>query len=463
MSNDRQVQRALRTQVNRRRAIQYSALGAGGAALGLGGRYRARAQDDVKRVTFSTPGGAGPFCSGFDEIALEFEAITPGVDIEPTICGAGEQSFNEFLLARIAAGDPPDGTIYWNSPVTLAVRDAIEPIDDLMASSRNSQVENWPPNVLASCQLNGVTYGLPITAGSYAMIYNEELFEAKGLPSGRADFPKTWDELRRFSKTITQWDGDTLVTAGMIPPRNNAEFPIWVGANGGSIFDAENLRYTLDSEPVVEFLNWCVEWLDDEYRGDILAVDESANWTENVVDGRPPEFQAGTLGMQGNGFWITGIFYTVEPAYTRWNVASYPVGPGGTSAVAGYYPNWMVFPKGAQYTAEAFAFGDFIAVEGMPTWFRNIPDTPSNTKVSTLVPTAVVERRGQEFADDITTFFDAQLDVSVPMWNSPVEDFALDQIGRALEQVYAKQLTPQEAMTEAQSACQAELDRVLAG
>jgi hypothetical protein len=49
------------------------------------------------------------------------------------------------------------------------------------------------------------------------------------------------------------------------------------------------------------------------------------------------------------------------------------------------------------------------------------------------------------------------------MWNSPIQDFANDQIGRVVEQIYNKTATPQAALAEAQTACQAELDKLLQG
>jgi hypothetical protein len=47
------------------------------------------------------------------------------------------------------------------------------------------------------------------------------------------------------------------------------------------------------------------------------------------------------------------------------------------------------------------------------------------------------------------------------MWTSPVQAFANDQITRMIEQVYTKAATPQEALAEAQKACQTELEKKL--
>lgn len=449
--------------INRRMLVGGAAAGAGIAALGASRMAPALAQDTVN-LQFWTPGGSAPFCEGFTEIGTAYEAVVGNVHVESVTCGVGDQNFNEMFLASIASGNPPDATIVWSSPIAYAVRGALQPLDEWMVDSRYSQVENWPESVLASCQIDGQTYGLPVAAGSYAMVYNQELFEEVGLPSAREEFPKTWDELREASAAITQWDGDTLARMGMMPPRQAVEFPIWVATNGGQVYDSENATYQLDSDAAVETLTWFIDWLDTEYKGDIIQVDLANNWTEIVIDGRPPAFQAGLLGIQGNGFWITGEFYNqAEPAFERWEVASYPVGPSGTATASGYWPNWAVIPSGSAHPEEAFGYIDYIGgPEGMEIWFEKIPDLPTNANVPSMLPPRLVEERGEEDATSIVDFFKAQLDVATPMWTSPVEDFANDQITRVLEQAYAHQGEPAELLAAAQEACQAELDRVMA-
>ena len=456
----------LRNQLHRRKLLAgATAATAGAAVLGRSHLSNAHAQDTVN-LQFWTPGGSTTFCDGFTEIGAAYEALVGNVHIEEVTCGVGDQNFDEMFLASIAAGNPPDATIVWNSPIAYAVRGALQPLDEWLSGSRYSQLENWPANVLASCQFDGKTYGLPVAAGTFAMVYNQELFEEVGLPSARADFPKTWDELRQASAAITQWDGDTLVRMGMRPPVLAVEFPIWVATNGGSIFDADTMTYTLDSPAAIETLEWFVDWLDTEFKGDRIAMDLADNWTENVSEGRPPALQAGRLGMQGNGFWITGEYYNQvapdEPVAKRWDVASYPVGPSGTATASGYWPNWAVVPSGAAHMQEAFGYIDYIGgPEGMEIWFSKIPDLPSNANVPEMIPPTLLEKRGEEEASSINQFFKDQLDVAIPMWTSPIENFANDTITRVIDQAYAHEGEPAELLASAQQACQDELERVL--
>src|SRR5262249_57618955 len=99
--------------------------------------------------------------------------------------------FNEVLLARIAAGNPPDAVLLWTSPAALAARGALLPLDALMQQAHYAQAENWPPAVLASCQFAGKTYGLPVTAGSSGLSYNPPMFAHKGIPARRDDLSQS--------------------------------------------------------------------------------------------------------------------------------------------------------------------------------------------------------------------------------------------------------------------------------
>jgi ABC-type glycerol-3-phosphate transport system substrate-binding protein len=159
---------------------------------------------------------------------------------------------------------------------------------------------------------------------------------------------------------------------------------------------------------------------------------------------------------------MMGDFYqSIEPTFEQWDVAPYPVGPGGTESVSGYWPNWLAIPEGSEYVEEAFAYLDYMSGEGIVRWFEVIPDMPTNTQVPEVVPQVVVEERGEEFAAEIMGFFRELAQAATPMWNSPVEDFVNDQLAIAVERILTKASTPADALAEAQNAAQKELDSFL--
>jgi multiple sugar transport system substrate-binding protein len=474
MMTTRRGDRAIR--LNRRQMLGASV--AGGAALaGLAAPgslpgpapWSAAAQEPVV-LRFWLPGGSPVYCDVHNEIARDYSQLVPTIGFEEIQCGVGEgEDFIQILLGSIAAGNPPDATVIWDTPVSLGVQGALMPIDERMAASEYAKVENWPAGLLSSCQFGGVTYGLPVTSGLYGIWYSEELLESKGISPAREDFPKTWDDLRAMSKEFTVWDGDTLAVAGFIPIMFNAFEPdtlaIWSALNGSQLFDAENQTYTIDAEPNVAVMDYFISWLDEEYRGDINLVRNSGSWNAYANDeGMPPAFQEGRQFSLEGGSWVMGDYAAeIEPVATRWNVASYPVGPGGETTKSGFWPNWIAIPTGSAHPDEAFGYLDYLSGVGAAKWFSVVPDIPTNTMVPEVLPQIVVDTRGEEFAADIMAFWDEQAAVSTAMWNSPVENFARDQLIRAMERILTKAATPQEGLAEAQAACQAELEKVLQG
>lgn len=461
MDNDKGTARAAAT-FGRRRILQT------GAALAATG-YAARAPRAAgkAKLTMWTPGGSAEFCAVHDELLQQFArsgSAGAGADLQ---CGLGANAeYTQALLAGIASGNPPDISMLWDTPVTLGAQGAFMPLDEAMASSRNLGAANWPANLLKTCQFRGKTYGVPITAGAYGIWYNQEMFEAKGIKSDRASFPKTWAELRRLSKEFTQWRGDRLEVAGFMPPRQPEPMPIWSALNGTQIFDEAAMRYTIDSDRNVEMFTFFLDWLNEEYKGDVNAVDRSGHFkTIDPSDsalGLPPAFQSGRQAGLQAGSWVMGDLYAfIPPVFERWNVAQHPLGPSGQTVVSGTWPNWFVVPKGTSNFAEAVAYLDYLSVDGAERWYSRVPDLPVNLKVKPSVPAVVKAKRGEAFARDITDFFLAQSRISTPMWNSPAQSFGQDQLARAIEKIYTKAATVKDALATAQAASQAELARVL--
>lgn len=470
--------------MNRRDFLKFAGLTGGASVLAACGTKPAQVPDEQSTapeepvmeekiaLTFWTPGGSDQYCAGFTTIAENYMKENPNITMNPTQCNPTGENYTEVFLANIAAGTPADATIVWSSPVTYAVRGAVEPLDAAMEASKNSAIENWPEGVLASCQWKGVTYGLPAAAAPYGMYYNADMFEERGISSDPKDFPKTWDELRLLSKEFTKWDGDLLETAGYIPwgsPEDfygqAVEFVIWSHTNGGGVFDAANLKYTINSEANIAMMRYALEWFKEEYKGDLISVNTSNSWSVYGDGERSPAWSEGKYAIQNNGYWIATDMYDVaEMKFNNWNVAPYPVGPGGTKTASGYWPNWLVIPKGVSNKQASFDYLDYMVVDGMKVWFGIVPDLPANKKFPRdFVPPTLVEKVGQDFATQVNTFFHNQLNDAVPMWNSPVEDFYLDQLSVAMEQMFSDVATPEEALGAVQTACQDELDNLLNG
>ncbi|HEV8639007.1 MAG TPA: extracellular solute-binding protein [Chloroflexota bacterium] len=401
----------------------------------------------------------------YDLMTSEYTKLRPNVEFGEVAFGTSQDPI-EALLARLAGGNAPDVAIVFDSPVSLAVRGAMQPLDDLMKTAKYSSRENWPAGVIASCIFKDKTFGFPVMSAVYAMYFNQEWFEKQALPSKREDFPKKLDELRRVSKQFTKWDGDKLESAGFIPlldSQGPEMWPMWVALNGGKDFDSKELKHTLDAEPNVALMDFVMSWLDEEYKGDYDKVTKSLRMSFGPKEGQPaPAFQTQRLATLVGGNFNALMYKEFKPQFTRWEVARFPTGPQGNKVVAGYWPNYFTIPTGAKHKEEAFNWIDWLNGDGIRYWFATIPDMPTNKKFpQDILPQILVDNRGKEFAQSFQAFFREQLDITTEMWSSPVQGFETDQVKRALERIHKKAAKPKDALAEAQKATQAELEKVL--
>ena len=436
------------------------------AALGLTGLPGGLWAQQAGSLTMWTPGGSTLFCDIHTKILNDFTATRSDLGPASISCGFGDGAdYTQRLFGAIAAGQVPDISMLWDSPVSLGVQGAFMELDPWMATLPGLAAENWPAGVLASCQFQGKTYGLPVTAGVYTMWFNADMFAAKGISTARGDFPTSWDDLRRLSKEFTVWNGDRLEVAGFVPPRDIASLPVWAALNGGRLFNAADQRYEIDSPQNIEMFQFFLDWMDEEYRGDINLVDRSGNFRDGYNDnstGLGPAFREGRCAMLSSGCWLMGDYWAEpEPTARNWDLAAYPVGPSGSAGASGIYPNWFVIPQGSQNPDAAAAYLEYLSTVGVIEWFRQIPDVPTNALVQAEPPQVVADNRSPEFAVDVTAFLQQQAGLVTPMWDSPVQSFGMDQIGLAMEKIYTKQAAVPEALAEAQTNAQAELERVL--
>ena len=64
--------------------------------------------------------------------------------------------------------------------------------------------------------------------------------------------------------------------------------PIWSALHGSQLYDAAHRKYTNDAEPNVTMIEYVVDWLNQEYKGDFAKVTRSGNWEGDEIEGRRP-------------------------------------------------------------------------------------------------------------------------------------------------------------------------------
>ena len=111
--------------------------------------------------------------------------------------------------------------------------------------------------------------------------------------------------------------------------------------------------------------------------------------------------------------------------------------------------------------AAIFAAVGWFLVFWLRPMIKSIPLLPLGTVTTSLLPAVTLQNQGKAFAQDVMNFFHKQLEASIPLWNSPVQDFAQNQLKKAIDQIMYKSSKPKDVLAAAQQACQNELKRVL--
>lgn len=157
------------------------------AACSAGGNGGNDGGDGDVTLTWWHNGTTGPLPDIWEEVAQEFEAEHPGVNVEQT--GYQNEELQRTLIPNaLASGDAPDLFQVWPGG---ELRGQVEngylmPLDDVIPDTIESvgaTVNPW--------QVDGKTYGVPFTFGIEGFWYNTELFAQAGIDTP----PATLDEL----------------------------------------------------------------------------------------------------------------------------------------------------------------------------------------------------------------------------------------------------------------------------
>jgi multiple sugar transport system substrate-binding protein len=391
-------------------------------------------------------------------VMAEFEKQNPNIKVDfqnPGGTGGGG-SYNEALLSRIAGGNPPDVATLFSTPAEFAASGSLLAIDDYMSAAKTAKPDAFFSAPLKSCQWQGKTYALPSSAGAGGVYMNADMFKTKNIQTDRSQFPKTWDDVKQLSKEFVVVESGEIKQAGFVPfVGNNWLYPAWSAMNGGKIFDAASNKYMIDSDPNVQWLDYWLKWLDDQYGGDYEKLNQAAHWDDIYPDSA---FNQKKLAMGLSGSWAV----TDAEIPFAWEVAKLPYGPGGTKSMTAFWPNWWAIPKGTAHPEEAFRFVEFISTTGWEIWYGYIMDTPSWKQFPpTVSTTKLVTAVGKERAAEVDKFFADYLNDAVEMWTSPVESFANDTLGAAVNEVLSKKKSAKDALAEAQKLCQDKLEETL--
>lgn len=193
--------------------------------------------------------------SGYEEfwegVKTGFEEKYDNITIEWVTAPYGE-ILNQ-VINMAGAGDKVDlmlGEVAWTA--TLQDAGLAVPIDTVL---NDEFLNDFYPNALEACSIEGKSYALPIYISPWVLYYNKDLFEQAGLDPESP--PKTYDEMlemaEKFSNLKTP-DGNKIYAFGQTTasvPVSGASLNAMVHNFGGELLDSEG-NLNVDTPEVKE-------------------------------------------------------------------------------------------------------------------------------------------------------------------------------------------------------------------
>jgi len=218
-----------------------------------------------------------PNAETWDALAQQFADSDP--EVGAININSGFMQPNQILRQNDCAYQPTvTGLFDLNTEQIL-------PIDPLLSADLNYNINDLPPTVLAQLQLNGVTYGMPLTVQPEVLVYNKEAFENMGILAPLEGW--TVAELDAMLRQINDSLDDDEYPLESISPVNT-HLLMLIAAQGGRLFDTSTTPVTLDfTSP--ESVSATMQVLDMIKDGLISyeRLGESAGFDFVAIDGDP--------------------------------------------------------------------------------------------------------------------------------------------------------------------------------
>lgn len=231
--------------VNRRSGIAAAAvamLALTGCSGGSGGGP-AELSDEPVTIRATWWGGDARHKSTQEAIAA-FEDEYPNITVE--VQYADWNGYWDQLATATAAGDAPD--LIQLDEQYLASYGARGALYDL--GQLDIGTGEFEPEALATGQLDGVQYAIPIGLNVYAIIANATLFERYGveLPD---DENWTWDDFAALAVELTDRSGGEIHGSTQIGGWDAGSLKYWARQAGNEVFDADG-TVTLDPQVLAD-------------------------------------------------------------------------------------------------------------------------------------------------------------------------------------------------------------------
>lgn len=303
-------------------------------ALALSGCQTDDGVTEIDFLNYSSNGGQEETLAA---MITAFETANP--DVKVNVETLGYDDYFTQLAIRVAGNQAPDVfELNIENFRAYANKGAISEID-----TSKIDITNIHPTTLEAFQIDDKQYGLPTKFSNVVLVYNKDLFDQAGQSYPTKDW--TWDDELAAAQKISALADDTF---GIFRPIQTWEFYKTVEQNGGSMMNADQTKFTLNSDENVEALEMMIARVND------TNVTPTAEQLGGMGDW--DLFLAGKLGMIVTGIWAFQTFS--DQATFEWDIQ---VEPGIETKATHFFSDAVVVSADSEEQEAAAAFAAFLS------------------------------------------------------------------------------------------------------
>ncbi len=306
-----------------------------------------REQVNDQQVSFAIFGDPAELAA-YEALVEAFENEYPDIDIQLRHT-PGQGEYRRRLATEFSSGSPSDVMLLnYRRFATFAAQGGLEPLGPYLAQSDQIQATDFFAPTIEAFQLDNELWCIPQNISSLVVYYNQDLFDAAGLPYPEDDW--TREEFLTAARALTlDMDDDGRIDqygVGISPNLFRLAPLIW--QNGSELVDdpANPTRLTLDTPEALDALQWLV---DLQVKEGVVAdaVGEASESSES-------RFLNGRLGMYFNSRRGVPTYRTIKNF--TWDVAPLP---HGSQAAGILHSDAYCLAAAAQNKEAAWQFIEF--------------------------------------------------------------------------------------------------------
>jgi multiple sugar transport system substrate-binding protein len=281
-----------------------------------------------------------------DDIVAEFNKRDVGFTVKWEL---GDFDTNTKIMAALASNTPPPVAHLGRWQIgDMAIRNAIIPLDDYIASSKTFKWENVWSRMQKDCTMWGKKWTVPLSTDTRAFFYNRRLLREAGLDPEKP--PTTWEQLKDAAVKLTKKDeGGRLEQIGFTPTFANP--PVYLmffsvlWCKGGDIVNDDLTKITIASQQGIDAMAYLKDLMDAQGGYEAASAFTSALTPGENLDAFTIE-KVATMMM---GQWVFTTYDKYAPDL------DYGIIPGPTFEGSDIHCNydgggsWFIFKQPKKY------------------------------------------------------------------------------------------------------------------